>query len=238
MTSQKTPAYRKTVETTAFGLTLTTEYGYDENGFFHHDYTYEHDDRMAIVHAVYDGKPKPKDWHMRQSAYADYYENGQTVGRTRTYNHLDNAQIKAVRYVMSYDTDNAADKARKEIRRAKHERNKRILSEVPTVGLEEIRTLSRQIGFNITDNEDTEGLKAFVKAYIAAANETGLFDLLSRQRRFETEISDWMDAHAGLSPEGMPVWNEFCGLNRRIVAARGECNRRTAAAVGLEDRLD
>ena len=193
---------------------------------------------MAMVHAVGDGKPKPKDWHMRQSAYADYYENGQTVGRTRTYNHLDNAQIKAVRYVMGYDTDNAADKARKEIRRAKHERNERILSKVPTVGLEEIRTLSRQIGFNVTDNEDTEGLKAFVKAYIAAANETGLFDLLSRRHQFEVEITAWMDKHTGHSPEEMSSWAEFCELNRQIIAVRDECNRRTAAAVGLEDRLD
>lgn len=238
MTSQKTPAYRKTVETTTFGLTLTTEYGYDENGFFHHDYTYEHDNRMAIVHAIWDGKPNPKDWHMRQSAYADYYENGQTVGRTRTYNHLDNAQIKAVRYVMGYDTDNAADKARSEIRKAKYERNKRILSEVPTVGLEEIRTLARQIGFNITDNEDADGLETFVKTYIAAANETNLFDLLARRHQFEVEINAWMDKHAGCSPEEMPSWTEFCELNRQIIAVRDECNRRTAASVGLEDRLD
>lgn len=238
MTSQNSPAYRKTVETTTFGLTLTTEHGYDENGFFHHDYTYEHGDRIAIVHAVGDGEPKPKDWHMRQSAYADYYENGQTIGKARTYNHLDNAQTKAVRYVMGYDTDNAADRARAEIRRAKHERNKRILSEVPAEGLMEIRSLARKTGFNISDNEDTEGLETFVRTYVSAADETCLFDLLARQRQLETEISAWMDAHAGSAPEETPVWNEFLELNRRTVAARGECNRRTAEAVGLEDRLD
>ena len=81
-------------------------------------------------------------------------------------------------------------------------------------------------------------METFVKTYIAAANETNLFDLLARRHQFEVEINAWMDKHTGRSPEEMPSWAEFCELNRQIIAVRDECNRRTAASVGLEDKLD
>lgn len=99
-TTPKLPKYKKTIDTTGFGLSCTTEYGFDDEGWFHHAYTYTYKNRKAIVSAVGNGEPLPADWHTRQSAYASYYEDGKRVGRTRAYNILGNAQIKAVRWVM------------------------------------------------------------------------------------------------------------------------------------------
>ena len=73
-TTSKLPKYKKTIDTTGFGLSCTTEYGFDDEGWFHHSYTYTYKNRKAIVSAVGDGEPLPSDWHTRQSAYASYHE--------------------------------------------------------------------------------------------------------------------------------------------------------------------
>lgn len=39
-TTSKLPKYKKTIDTTGFGLSCTTEYGFDDEGWFHHSYTY------------------------------------------------------------------------------------------------------------------------------------------------------------------------------------------------------
>lgn len=39
-TTPKLPKYKKTIDTTGFGLSCTTEYGFDDKGWFHHAYTY------------------------------------------------------------------------------------------------------------------------------------------------------------------------------------------------------
>lgn len=97
-TTPKSPEYKKTIDTTGFGLTCVTEYGFDNDGLFHHEYAYTHENRKAVIQVT--GSRKPADWHTRQSAYASYYEDGRQVGKTRAYNIYENAQIKAVRWVM------------------------------------------------------------------------------------------------------------------------------------------
>lgn len=108
-TNPKSPEYKKTIDTTGFGLTCVTEYGFDNDGLFHHEYAYTHGNRKAVVQVT--GSRKPADWHTRQSAYASYYEDGRQVGKTRAYNIYENAQIKAVRWVMGYGSDSKADEA-------------------------------------------------------------------------------------------------------------------------------
>lgn len=48
-TTPKLPKYKKTIDTTGFGLSCTTEYGFDDEGWFHHAYTYTYKNRKAIV---------------------------------------------------------------------------------------------------------------------------------------------------------------------------------------------
>lgn len=48
-TTPKSPEYKKTIDTTGFGLTCVTEYGFDNDGLFHHEYAYTHENRKAVI---------------------------------------------------------------------------------------------------------------------------------------------------------------------------------------------
>lgn len=237
-TTPKLPKYKKTIDTTGFGLTCVTEYGFDDDGLFHHEYTYTYKNRKAIVSAVGNGEPLPADWHTRQSAYASYWEDGERVGRTRAYNILENAQIKAVRWVMGYVSDSKADEAYRAIRLAKSRRNQRTCQRIPETLRMEVDRLANTLGLRIHGNEDNETVEKFVDAYIAAAENNGLIKLRERQHEYETSITAWLDGSAGRKTEDAPDWEQFKATATAIIPLYQECRRKAAESVGLAEKLD
>lgn len=235
-TTPKPPKYKKTTDTTGFGLTCVTEYGFDNDGWFHHEYTYTHENRKAVIQVT--GSRKPADWHTRQSAYASYYENGRQVGKTRAYNIYENAQIKAVRWVMGYDSDSKADEACRAMRLAKSRRNQRICQRIPETLRMEVDGLADTLGLRIHGNEDSETVETFVDAYIAAAEDNGLIELRERQHGYENSITAWLDGDAGRKTENAPDWEKFKATAAAIVPLYQECRRKAAESVGLAEKLD
>lgn len=237
-TTSKLPKYKKTIDTTGFGLSCTTEYGFDDEGWFHHSYTYTYKNRKAIVSAVGDGEPLPSDWHTRQSAYASYHEGRKQVGRIRAYNILENAQIKAVRWVMGYGSDSKADEAYRVIRLEKSRRNQRICQRIPEPLRMEVDGLANTLGLRIHSNEDNETVETFVDAYLAAAEDNGLIELRERQHGYETSITAWLDGDAGRKTEDAPDWEKFKATATAIIPLYPECRRKAAESVGLAEKLD
>lgn len=235
-TTPKSPEYKKTIDTTGFGLTCVTEYGFDNDGLFHHEYAYTHGNRKAVIQVT--GSRKPADWHTRQSAYASYYEDGRQVGKTRAYNIYENAQIKAVRWVMGYGSDSKADEACRAIRLAKSRRNQRTCQRIPEALRMEVDGLANTLGLRIHGNEDNETVETFVDAYIAAAEDNGLIELRERQHEYETSITAWLDGDAGRKTEDAPDWEKFKATATAIVPLYQECRRKAAESVGLAEKLD
>lgn len=235
-TTPKTPEYKKTIDTTGFGLTCVTEYGFDNDGLFHHEYTYTHGNRKAVIQVT--GSRKPADWRTRQSAYASYYENGRQVGKTRAYNIYENAQIKAVRWVMGYGSDSKADEACRAMRLAKSRRNQRTCQRIPEPLRMEVDGLANTLGLRIHGNEDNETVETFVDTYIAAAEDNGLIELRERQHEYETSITAWLDVSAGRKTEDAPDWEKFKATVTAIVPLYQECRRKAAESVGLAEKLD
>ena len=230
--------YRKTTETDSLGLTLTTEIGYDKDGWYHHDYTYRYGDREVRIHATRDGRPLPANWHTRHTAYADYYEHGQRVGRTRTYNHLDNAQIKAVRYVMGYESDDEAKEERRAALMEKRRQNRAPLLSIPEAERGWVKQLAREIGFDILDNDDTDAVAAFIDAYAVTANRNGLFGLLDHQQTLEHKMTRWMSENPGHDAYESPMWDEFRCLCKQITPLRDECRDAASRAEMQRDSPD
>lgn len=235
-TTPKSPEYKKTIDTTGFGLTCVTEYGFDNDGLFHHEYAYTYENRKAVIQVT--GSQQPADWHTRQSAYASYYEDGKQVGRTRAYNILENAQIKAVRWVMGYGSDSKADEACRAMRLAKSRRNQRICQRIPEALRVEVDGLANTLGLRIHGNEDNETVETFVDAYLAAAEDNGLIELRERQHGYETSITAWLDGDAGRKTEDAPDWEKFKATVTAIVPLYQECRRKAAESVGLAKKLD
>lgn len=231
------PTYKKTIDTTNFGLTCVTELGIDSKGWFHHEYTYTHNDRKALIIVAGDGSPRPADWHTRHTAYATYYENGQQVGRTRTYNILENAQIKAVQWVMGYDSDSKADEACRAMRLAKSRRNQQICRRIPKNLLMEVDGLAERLGLKIHGNEDNDTVETFVNTYLTTAENNGLIEIRNRQHAYETSITAWLDEEAGRRTEDAPDWENFKKTVEEINLLYVECNSKAAESVGLADRL-
>lgn len=235
-TTPKPPKYKKTIDATGFGLSCVTEYGFDGAGLFHHSYTYNYKNRKAVIQVM--GSQQPADWHTRQSAYASYYEDGKQVGRTRAYNILENAQIKAVRWIMGYGSDSKADEACRAMRLAKSRRNQRTCQRIPEALRMEVDGLANTLGLRIHGNEDNETVETFVDAYIAAAEDNGLIELRERQHGYETSITAWLDVSAGRKTEDAPDWEKFKTTATAIVPLYQECRRKAAESVGLAEKLD
>lgn len=231
------PAYRKTTDTTGFGLTCVTELGIDGKGWFHHEYTYTHNDRKAFILVAGYGTPLPADWHTRQTAYATYYENGRQVGRRRTYNILENAQIKAVRWVMGYDSDSKADEAYRAMRLERIRRNRQICERIPKSLLYEVERLADRLGLRIQGNEDNDTVETFVDAYLATAKANGLIGVRERQHAYETSITEWLDEEPGRRTEDAPDWGRFSETVDEIAPLYSECRSRAAESVGLAEKL-
>lgn len=232
-----TPAYKKTIDTTGFGLSCVTEYGFDDKGWFHHAYTYTHKNRKAIVSAVGDGEPLPAEWRTRQSAYASYYEDGKRVGRTRAYNILENAQIKAVRWVMGYDSDSKADEACRAMRLAKSRRNQQTCNRIPKALRMEVDGLANKLGLKIHGDEDNITVETFVDTYLTTAERNGLIELRERQYGYEKSMTAWLDEDRSRKTEDAPDWEKFKKTVMEISPLYLECRRKTAESVGLGERL-
>lgn len=235
-TTPKLPKYKKTIDATGFGLSCVTEYGFDDAGLFHHSYTYNYKNRKAVIQVM--GSQQPADWHTRQSAYASYYEDGRQVGKTRAYNIYENAQIKAVRWVMGYGSDSKADEACRAMRLAKSRRNQRTCQRIPEALRMEVDGLANTLGLRIHGNEDNETVETFVDAYIAAAENNGLIKLRERQHEYETSITAWLDGSAGRKTEDAPDWEQFTATVTAIIPLYQECRRKAAESVGLAEKLD
>lgn len=236
--TKEPPKYRKTTDTTGFGLTCVTEIGIDGKGRFHHEYTYTHGDRKAFILVAGSGTPLPADWHTRHTAYATYYENGRQVGRTRTYNILENAQIKAVRYVMGYGSDSRADEAYRSILLARIRRNRQICKRIPKSLLYEVEGLAGRLGLRIQGNEDNDTVETFVDAYLDAAKANGLIGVRERQHSYETSITAWLDEEPGRRTEDAPDWEDFEKTVGEIAPLYAECRSHAAESVGLADKLE
>lgn len=236
-TTPKLPKYKKTIDTTGFGLSCTTEYGFDDEGWFHHAYTYTYKNRKAIVSAVGNGEPLPADWHTRQSAYASYYEDGKRVGRTRAYNILGNAQIKAVRWAMGYGSDSKADEAYRAIRLEKSRRNRQTCNRIPEALRMEVDRLADKLGLKIHGDEDNSTVETFVNTYLATAEQNGLIELRERQYGYEKSMTVWLDGDASRKTEDAPDWEKFKETVVEIVPLYLECRRKTAESVGLGEKL-
>lgn len=231
------PTYKKTIDTTSFGLTCVTELGIDSENTFHHEYTYTHENRKAIVQAVGDGSPLPADWHTRQSAYATYYLDGKQSGKVRAYNILENAQIKAVRWVMGYGSDSKADEACRAIRMEKSRRNQQICQRIPKNLLMEVDGLAERLGLKIHGNEDNDTVETFVNTYLTTAENNGLIEVRNRQHAYESSITAWLDEEVGRKTEDAPDWDNFKKTVEEINPLYVECNSKAAESVGLADRL-
>lgn len=226
------PQYKKTVETDSLGVTLTTEYGFDENRMFHHAYTYEHGNRRVEIQAVGNGEPLPKDWHTRQSAYAQYYENGKPVGKLRSYNHLDNAQLKAVRYVLGLTSDSAADRAIMDARREKYARNMRTLTSlIPKNAIDFVRKAAEDNGFNL-DRSSNSRVERFVQAYADKANTLGMFQLIERHDALIEPLVAWAKEHEDADESEYPdSYREMQDTYSQIIEQSKECAKAAASTL-------
>lgn len=227
--------YKKTIDTTGFGLTCVTELGTDSENVFHHEYTYTHGNRKARILVA--GSQLPADWHTRQSAYATYYEDGAQVGKTRTYNIYENAQIKAVRWVMGYDSDSKADEACRAIRLAKSRRNQQTCNRIPKALRMEVDGLANKLGLKIHGDEDNITVETFVDTYLTTAERNGLIELRERQYGYEKSMTAWLDEDRSRKTEDAPDWEKFKKTVMEISPLYLECRRKTAESVGLGERL-
>lgn len=57
-TTSKLPKYKKTIDTTGFGLSCVTEYGFDDAGLFHHSYTYNYKNRKVAIQVMGSQQPR------------------------------------------------------------------------------------------------------------------------------------------------------------------------------------
>lgn len=235
-TTPKSPEYKKTIDTTGFGLTCVTEYGFDNDGLFHHEYAYTHGNRKAVIQVT--GSRKPADWHTRQSAYASYYEDGKQVGRTRAYNILENAQIKAVRWIMGFGSDSKAEEAYRAVRLEKSHRNQQICRRIPKPLRMEVEGLANKLGLKIYGDEDNSIVETFVNTYLATAEQNGLIELRERQYGYEKSMTVWLDGDVSRKTEDAPDWEKFKATVKAIVPLYQECRCKAAESVGLAEKLD
>lgn len=234
-TTPKPPKYKKTIDTTGFGLSCVTEYGFDDAGLFHHSYTYNYKNRKAVIQVM--GSQQPANWHTRQSAYASYYEDGKQVGRTRAYNILENAQIKAVRWIMGFGSDSKAEEAYRAVRLEKSHRNQQICRRIPKPLRMEVEGLANKLGLKIHGDEDNSTVETFVNTYLATAEQNGLIELRERQYGYEKSMTVWLDGDASRKTEDAPDWEKFKETVVEIVPLYLECRRKTAESVGLGEKL-
>lgn len=233
-TTPKPPKYKKTIDATGFGLSCVTEYGFDDTGLFHHSYTYNYKNKVVIQVM---GSQQPANWHTRQSAYASYYEDGKQVGRTRAYNILENAQIKAVRWIMGFGSDSKAEEAYRAVRLEKSHRNQQICRRIPKPLRMEVDGLANKLGLKIHGDEDNSTVETFVNTYLATAEQNGLIELRERQYGYEKSMTVWLDGDASRKTEDAPDWEKFKETVVEIVPLYLECRRKTAESVGLGEKL-
>lgn len=226
------PQYEKTVETDSLGVTLTTEYGFDEERIFHHEYTYEHGNRKVRIQVFGSGEPLPKEWHTRQSAYAQYYEDGKPVGKLRSYNHLDNAQLKAVRYVLGLTSDSAADRALMDARREKYVKNMRTLTNlIPKNAIYFVRKAAEDNGFDL-DRSSNSQVEKFVQAYADKANALGMFRLIERHDALVETLSAWIKEHEDADESEYPdSYKEMQDAYSRVKEQSKECAQAAASTL-------
>lgn len=226
--------YTRTVQTDGLGLTLVTEQGYSEReGRRYDDLTYTHGNRTVRIHMLPNAE-HPNQRNIRDRAYADYYENGEKTGPRRSYNILENAQIKAVRWVMRLDTDAKAGETLRGLRRP--DRKADPLATLPLTARYEAEHLARRLGLD--PNGDMKTLNPLYAAYARAAEDSGLAGLLEQRAEREHALSDWIDANPGGDMEDAPGWREYAALNARVEKLRRECARTAAGNAGMADRLD
>ena len=234
-TTPKPPKYKKTIDATGLGLSCTTEYGFDDAGLFHHSYTYNYKNRKVVIQVM--GSQQPANWHTRQSAYASYYEDGKQVGRTRAYNILENAQIKAIRWIMGFGSDSKAEEAYRAVRLEKSHRNQQICRRIPKPLRMEVDGLANKLGLKIHGDEDSSTVETFVNTYLATAEQNGLIELRERQYGYEKSMTVWLDGDASRKTEDAPDWEKFKETVVEIVPLYLECRRKTAESVGLGEKL-
>ena len=232
------------------GVTHTYEHGWDEFGYWNDRHTYEHGNRKAIIRIH--GREKPADWHTRQTCTADWYENGQPygTGRSRAYNILDNAQVKAVRFVLDLDRDEDARDAIRHERAAVRNENLRIIQEtlgtaLPYVPSELKRYASTEAPFDLRDNTDHDHVRRYVETYrdVTPGIRQAEAELQAAIEPFDAWQEEWSRLHDGQHPDETTIAREYpdhANLDKAIAnlnAIRQQATRRmqqAALAAGKE----
>lgn len=145
------------------GMTCTHTYSEQGDSEYRNQWVYAHGTRRVVIDVI--GSEKPSSWRTRGHAYAQWFENGEPNGKLRSYNILENAQLKAVRYVMGLSSDSAADRRLMELRQAKRrEFNQRIngLYEGVLDRQEVDAIVTDDLGVNMRDMDDEDRIVRYV----------------------------------------------------------------------------
>ena len=227
--------YTKTTETDALGLTIVTERGYDETqGTLYDDITYMHGNRSVRIHRFPNADRPNRIYHDRDRAWAEYYENGVKTGPRRSYNIVDNATVKAVRWVMGLESDAKAIEARRSASMEAARNVNGMLHGIPAPIRRHVEFHAKSVGLKLDGTDCAGTVEAFLDAYLAKAQSNGLIAGMERQLDQEREMGAWMDAHPGCEPEETPGWKDFRTEDRRLAGLRMECETAADGSLGRE----
>ena len=205
--------------TESHGVIHTYEHGWDEFGCWNDQHTYEHGNRKAVIRIH--GREAPGDWHTRQTCTADWYEGGQPygTGRSRTYNILDNAQVKAVRFVLDLDRDEDARDAIRHERAAVRNENLRIIQETldtatPYVPIELKRYARTEAPFDLLDNTDHDHVRRYTETYrdVTPGIRQAEAELQAAIETFDAWQEEWSRLHDGQRPDETTIAHEYPDL--------------------------
>ena len=179
----------------------------------------------------------PSQWRIRQSATAYWYENGEQVGSAHSYNILENAQIKAVRFCFGLNNDSSAQRKLDEIereQRATFRRQVNQLLEGRDCNRDELAGTARYaFNINLNDQDNAERIFEYINAYLNDPEAKKL-----AQTRDESDqlgkliIREAREQH--IPVENHPRYAEIMRLTDQLPKIRERVEKRIGEKLGMK----
>lgn len=163
---------------------------------YRNDYEYVKGVRRALIRVYGDGTPTPSQWRVRQTARAYWFEHDRQVGGVHTYNIVENAMVKTVRFVQNYAKDSEAlvNLARQK-QMVHDEFTNRLANLLDGVSWDVFQRFAREVGLNV-NNMDMEPELTRLAGLLASIREVREYEQLDSQvqdtdHRLSRETKNW-----------------------------------------------
>ncbi|MBT1162883.1 hypothetical protein [Bifidobacterium sp. SO1] len=172
------------------GMTCTHTYSEQGDSEYRNQWVYEHGLRRVVIDVI--GSEKPSSWRTRGHAYAQWFENGESNGKLRSYNILGNAQLKAVRYVMGLSSDSAADRQLMELRQAKRREFEQRLGALygNVLDRREVEDIAKyDLDIDMRDMDDEERISRYLRLLVSDPDVAEYQQCMARISELEQQLN-------------------------------------------------